>query len=468
MTRAERRITAAVCIVVGTSLVIGASLTFLITPMLDDLGLTSDEGTTALALPSIGSLAVVFLAGRLGDRIGHRRVIVGASIFFITGSALVAAAQGMVLVTLGLLLAGAAATAIQIVSLGLLQSSFRSGPSRVSAFTTFGMVFPAIYLVVPVLTGWSVGVASWRWVPLAWALLGLLMPIAVLRLVTEPEARRPTGEMWTPVLAGLALAGMVQTLNSGQDFGWNSPRTLAFAVATIVTILLSWALMRRLATPSLSMAPIRDRVLILLLACLVLLVTINTLIYVTLAFEYLYGASVLSAAIYLVPAQVAAIVGAKFLSSQLMNRWGTMRAGVTAILGFAVTLCTLVLMGADSPTGQLVVTTALFSLFGFASVTVANAAIMAQSPPGEAGAVSAYRGAASSVGGALSVVFLGGAIGLIVKTTTFDPPGELPDPTALANGLQTQGVIGVVLALIAAVLFWRALRPRTSSSPAMA
>lgn len=55
------------CIVVGISLVLGSSLTFLLTPMLDDLGLTSDEGSTALALPSIGSLMLVFVAGRLGD-----------------------------------------------------------------------------------------------------------------------------------------------------------------------------------------------------------------------------------------------------------------------------------------------------------------------------------------------------------------------------------------------------------------
>jgi len=463
VTRAERRLTAAVCIIVGTSLVIGASLTFLITPMLDDLGLSSDEGTTALALPSIGSLAVVFVAGRLGDRIGHRRVILGASVFFIAGSALIAAAQGMPLVTLGLLLAGAAATAIQIVSLGLLQSSFPSGSSRVSAFTTFGMVFPAVYLLVPVLTGWAVGVASWRWVPLAWAILGLFMPIVVLGLIREHEARLPTGEMWTPILGGLVLAGFVQALNSGNDNGWLSPRTLAIVAATIAMMTLTALLLRRVTTPSLSLAPLRERALVLLLACVVLIVTVNTLIYATLALEYLYGESVLAAAIYLVPAQVAAIIGAKMLAAVLMRRWGTARAGTVVILGLAISLFTLVLMRPDSPIGQLVASAALFSLFGFASITIANAAVMAEARPGEAGAVSAYRGAASAVGSALSIVFLGGIIGLVVRTAYLEPAGQLPDPQSLAEGLQTHGVVGIIVALAAAALFAGAMRLSAST-----
>ncbi len=453
------------CIVVGISLVLGASLTFLLTPMLDDLGLTSDEGSTALALPSIGSLMVVFVAGHLGDRVGHRRVIVASSAFFILGSALVAGAQGMPGVTLGLLLAGAAATAIQIVALGLLQASIPSGPSRVSAFTTFGMVFPAVYLLVPVLTGWAVGVASWRWVPVAWAILGLLMPIVVLWLIDGTEARLPVGEMWTPILGGLVLAGFVQALNSGHDNGWLAPRTLAIVAVTIAAIAVSTILLRRVAAPSLSLAPLRDRALVLLLACVVLIVTVNTLIYATLALEYLYSESVLAAALYLVPAQLAAIIGAKALAAVLMRRWGTARAGTVVIIGLALTLFTLVLMRPGSPIGQLVASAALFSLFGFASITIANAAVMAEARPGEAGAVSAYRGAASAVGSALSIVFLGGIIGLVVRTAYLEPAGDIPDPAALAKGLQTHGVVGIGIALAAAGLFTWGMRQRVRDAP---
>ena len=463
MTSGQRRIVAAICLITGISLVVGASLTFLVSPMLDDLGLTSEQGSLALALPSIGSLLVVFIAGRLGDRVGHRTVILGASIAFIAGAVIVTAAQGMVMVTVGLLLAGASATAIQIVALGLLQASVPSGHARVSAFTTFGMVFPAVYLVIPVATGAVVSAASWRWVPFGWALLGLLIPVTALRLIDRPPSRMSAGELWTPFLGGFALACLVQGINSGHDFGWTSPRTLLAFVLAVAAVLAVRFIVRSGRVASLELAPLQSPRLLLLLVTVVLVVTANTLIYVTLGLEYLYGEDALTAAIYLVPAQLASVVGAKIVASWLMRQLGTARAGITLILGFGVSLLSLLAMSASSSAAQLVLSGAAFSLFGFAAITVVNAAVMAQAPDGAAGAVSAYRGAASSVGGALSVVFLGGAISIVVNTTSLEPVGTPPDAQALANGLQTHGLIGALLAAAAAIAFWIAMRERASA-----
>ena len=453
-----------VCAIVGISLIVNASLNFLLTPMLDGLGLSEEQGSMALTLPSIGSLIVVFIAGRLGDRIGHRRIILVASAAFIAGSIIVAAAQGMLMVTIGLILAGASATAILIVSLGLLQVSIPSGPSRVSAFTTFGMVFPIAYLIVPVVTGWTVNVASWRFVPASWVLLGLLMPVIALRLLGTNPPLRPVGEMWTPVLGGLLLAGFVQTLHAGHNFGWLAPRTLAMGSLTIAIAAATFILLKRFDAPSLTLRPVRDRVLAVLLACVVLIVMVNTLVYVTLALEYLYSDSVLSTAIQLVPAQAAAIVGAKAVAAPLMRRYGAGRAGAIAMLGLALSLATLMLMGPTSPSLQLVISASLFSMFGFASITTLSTAVMAQAPAGEEGVVSAFRAAASSVGSALTVVLLGGMIGLAVDAVDYEPLGDLPDPAAMVDGLKASGLVGAVVAIIAAIAFARAMRWRTLAS----
>lgn len=454
MTSQQRQVVIAVCLVTGISLVLGAGLTFLVSPMLADLGLSSEQGSIALALPSIGSLLVVFVAGRLGDRIGHRSVILAASAGFILGSACLAAAQGMAMVGLGLLLAGASATAIQIVALGLLQVCVPHGPARVSGFTTFGMVFPVVYLVIPVLTGWTLGIASWRVVPIAWAVIGLVIPLATLRLIAPPAVRLPVGELWTPFLAGAALASFVQGLNSGHDYGWTQPRTIVELTLALACGLAVALLARSGRTISLSLAPLRQRPLRLLLLCVVLVVTANTLIYATLGLEYLYGKSALAAALYLIPAQVASVIGAKIIAAQLMTRWGSARAGVVLICAFGVSLLTLFAMSATSSAAQLVLSSALFSMFGFASITVVNAAVMSHAPEGESGTVSAYRGAASSLGGAFSVVFLGGAIAAVISATSVEPTGELPDAAALANGLQTHGILGAALAVAAAAAFW--------------
>ena len=463
MTDVQRRLVVGLCLIVAVSFCVGASLTFMLTPMLDDLGLTTDQAGTALAIPSIASLLIVFAVGRLGDRVGHRRVIIASSVTFVAGSLLVASATVMPVISIGLVLAGASSTAIQIVALGLLQSSIPEGRARVSAFTSYGMVFPAVYLAVPVLTGWLVGVASWRVVPIGWALLGLLIPLLALRLIERPPRPTAVGELWTPILAGVALAGAVQTINHIHDDGWSSPLTWLSATVAVCALVACWLLVRSSRPTSLSLTALRSRTM---LAGVALVAMANTLTYVMLGLEYLYGLTVLQAAVALVPAQAAAVVGAKVVAGRMMARWGTPRAGSVMLGGFAIAMLSLVLVSATSPMWLLLVGSSLFSLFGFGSITVVNAAVMASAPTGEAGMVSAYRGAASSLGTALSVVILGAAVTAVVTATSTTAAGELPDALALANGLRADGLVGAAIAALAWVSFSLAVRRRGAGTVA--
>jgi MFS family permease len=70
--------------------------------MLADLGLTQAEASVALSIPRIASLLIVFLGGRLGDRLGHRLVLTWMSVVFMAGSGIVAMAQGLPAVVIGL------------------------------------------------------------------------------------------------------------------------------------------------------------------------------------------------------------------------------------------------------------------------------------------------------------------------------------------------------------------------------
>lgn len=464
---AKTQLVLAICLVVGISFVIGASLTFLLTPMLDELGLTEDQAATALAIPSIASLLVVFLAGRVGDRIGHRRVMLAASAPFVIGSILVAAAPGIVFVSIGLVLAGAAATALQIVCLGLLQSTVPSGSARVSAFASFGMMYPAVYLVIPVLTGWLVGVAPWRVVPAGWAVLGLLVPIVVWKLIPPAPAMSRVGELWTPTLAGLGLACVVETINNVNDDGWQSAETIGWLAAAIASLVCCAVALRVVRSPALSLISLRNVSTVLLLSCVALIAMANTLTYVMLGLEYLYGTSVLGAALYLVPAQAAAVVGSKLIAAILMRRLGNRWAGVTMLTGFSLSLLTLLAMTATSPISLLVTSAVMLSLFGFGAITIVNAQVMTFSPVGESGILSAYRGAASSIGTSLGVVVLGAAISTIVLRVSTSAPGQTPNPEALADGLKTNGIVGACLAVLALASYLLATREKTASRPGL-
>jgi MFS family permease len=108
-----------------------ASFNYILTPMLADLNLTNDQVSTALAIPSIAAILVVFVAGLLGDRLGQRKILRIAVAFFVVGSLAIAVANGEMLLSVGLLLEGIGATVMSITALGLLGSRIEgegSGP----------------------------------------------------------------------------------------------------------------------------------------------------------------------------------------------------------------------------------------------------------------------------------------------------------------------------------------------------
>jgi len=442
----QRRAVWGLCLIIAATFLAGASLTFMLAPMIADLGMTSAQGDLLLSVTGIASLLIVFASGRLGDRLGHRRVIIGAAMPLAAGAVLVAVSQHGYVALVGMVPVAAAATMIQIVALGLLQQLFPDGRTRVTAFTSFGMMFPVVWLVMPVVTGRVVGVTTWRVIPSAWAVAAALIPLVAVLLLRRPEPRKPLGELATPLLAGLALASVAVKVNRSSEGGWTlqptAPSLLVGAAALVVLIVL----LRRLKQPSLSLAPLRIRGMLPLMVGVLILACVVTLVFVTLCVQYLHSLTSLQAAVAMVPAQVGAIIGAKWLAGLLMNRLGAARAGLVSLVGFAISMLALLLPQASSPIWVPVAAATAFSLMGFAALTVLNTRVMALAPEGEQGAVSAFRGAASAIGGSLSAVVLGtGVVAAVQQQAT----SGAVDSAALVSSLHSDAVVGCALALVA-------------------
>lgn len=190
----QRRITLALCIIVGLSILVVAGLTFLVSPMSEDLGLDDGQVENVLDIPSVASLMAIFIAGQIGDRLGHRRALIIASAGFIIGSGILATATSALGVEIGLGLCSATAISLQILALGLLQQTVPDGKAHVSAFTTYGMVFPLAFLVFPVVTAALLEVTNWRWIPAIWAIAGVLIGVIATFALDRNATRRPIGE----------------------------------------------------------------------------------------------------------------------------------------------------------------------------------------------------------------------------------------------------------------------------------
>lgn len=406
----SRRVLIGICLAVGGSFTVVASFNYVLTPMLADLGLTQEQASVALSIPPIASLLVVFLAGVLGDRRGHRTVMLWMSVAFIVGSLVVAIAQGLPAVVIGLLVEGIAATAIQIIGIGLLSDRFSEPKARAAAFGTFGMVSPFVWLCLPVLTGWIVGEVSWRWVPVLWAVFGAVMLVATLVLLPRPRSTSAMGEIATPILAGAAVAAAVQWLNRVGDDGILAGITLASLAAAIALAAVLVVLMRRMPSPTFSIAPLRVGRARALLAVVIIIPCINTVFLMTIAFQYLYGLTVLQTALVMVPAQAAAVLGTRFIAGPLMRRIGVTH---TATLLFAV--LSLAMLGvfavtASSPLWVPILYVTVYNLLTVAASITVTSAVLKSAPGVDSGQLSAYRGSAQSLGAALAVVVMNVAV----------------------------------------------------------
>lgn len=464
MTREQRSITIALCVVVGFTFLISTSLTFLVEPMATDLGLGDGSITTLLAIPAIASLVIIFLAGRAGDRLGHRETLLGLSTVFVVGASIVTLGTNGTIVAIGLALCGGSATAIQIVSLGLLQLAVPDGAAHTSAFTSFGMVYPITLLTFPILSAAMLDRVDWRIIPILWIVAGVLMTAVLWSTIPGLDHRRPLGEWMAPVFAGAALAAGVRFLDAIGREGWSSteilPDLALLAIATFAFVIRH----RRIGHDDIVLEPLRDVALRVLLSGVALVATVATLTYVVLALESMFDLTALEAAIAITPAQLGGIVGAKVIAHRSIERWGYSLAARHLTASLAIAMLTLVIVQPSTPIWVIVACATAFNTAAFAAVTVLNADVMRRAPADDTGPVSSLRGAASAIGSGLGVVLLGSGVIAAVDlhdTTAAERAAEI------TGALRIDGLVGFAIALVG----WALLRlpsMRASQTPALA
>ena len=425
--RGGGRVLLALCVSMGVSLTVAASFNYMLTPMLDDLGLSQDQVSVALSIPSVAALLVVFVAGLVGERRGHRTVISWMSVLFVIGALLVAVTPGIVVLVFGLLLAGIAATSVQIVVFGLLSNEFREPGPRARAFGTFGMVSPFIWLLFPVLTGAIVGVTSWRWVPVVWAVGGAVMLVAARTLMPRPEHVGPVGRLRAPILAGVTVVLSVQALSLAANVGIASLGFVISAAAAVVAAVVLVLMVRRGGRQNFSFRTLRLTRARLLLVVVVIIPLINTVFFMTLAFQYLYGLTVLQTALVMVPAQAGAIAGTRLIAGPLMARVGVTRTATLMFGVLAVAMLSAFLLTPESPLWMPMTYVAVYNVLTVAASITVTSGLMATSDAQSSGEVSAYRGSGVALGGALAVVLMNEAVFTLSRV--------FMDDTFVASGL---------------------------------
>jgi EmrB/QacA subfamily drug resistance transporter len=156
---------------------------------------------------------LILLGGSLGDRLGRRRVFLTGVVWFALSSALCGGAPDIHVLIGARVLQGIGGALLTPGSLAIIQATFAADdrPRAVGAWSGLGGTASAIG---PILGGWLVQAASWRWV----FFLNLPLAVAVIAVTLRhvPETRDPSVrggfDVAGATLAALGLGGITYAL----------------------------------------------------------------------------------------------------------------------------------------------------------------------------------------------------------------------------------------------------------------
>jgi len=181
--------------------------------------------------------ALILVGGSVGDLFGRRRVFVIGVTMFALASVACGFAQDINQLITARALQGVGAAFLVPGSLAIISASFRE-EERGKAIGTWSGFTAITTAIGPVLGGWLIEHASWRWaffinVPIAAAVIG----ISVWRV---PESRS-TGERhidWLgAVLATVGLGGLVYGLIESSRNGWRDTRVMGSLIGGTACLL---------------------------------------------------------------------------------------------------------------------------------------------------------------------------------------------------------------------------------------
>ena len=183
------------------------------------LGATSETVNWVLTSYILASAVAMPITGWLADRIGRRRLFLGAVIGFIVTSMACGAAQNLEEMVVFRFLQGVTAAFIGPLSQSVMLDI--NPPERhARAMSIWGMGIMVGPILGPVLGGWLTESANWRWVFYVNLPVGLLTLAMLWALLPATGTRRRKFDLFGFSMLALGLAALQLMLDRGAHEDW--------------------------------------------------------------------------------------------------------------------------------------------------------------------------------------------------------------------------------------------------------
>ncbi|MEU6579158.1 MFS transporter [Nocardia sp. NPDC046763] len=400
--------------------------------IIDQLQLNFTQAQWINSIYAVVLAALLITSGRLGDRLGRRRMFALGVVIFMLGSVLSAQAHGAWPLLLGRTVQGIGAAGVMPGTLATMNALFR-GRDRVIAFAVWGSVVSGVAAIGPLLGGWLTTYFTWPWIFLVNLPLGAVVLIGLVLFVPETRMGKaaPGLDVDGFLLSAAGFALLVFALIEGQTYGWwkplrefplagwNWPASAPVSLIPILLVLgvvalylfIRWEQHRRLIGRSALLDPALFRIPSFrwgnITAFLVALGEFGLLFVLPLFMVNALGLSTLGAGYVLAAMAVGAFLAAG-LAERLVRRFGPVRVVQLGLLFEAVAVALAALFVTPHISGWwLAVLLIGYGIgLGMASAQLTGT-VLADVPPENSGQGSATQSTVRQIGSAFGTAVIG-------------------------------------------------------------
>ena len=225
-----------------------------------ELGASAAQAQWVVESYALFLAALLLVGGALGDHYGRKRIFVLGTVLFAATSVWCGLSPTIEMLIVARAAQGVAAALLTPASLAIISAAFTDETERGRAIGTWSGFTAITAALGPVLGGWLVENASWRWV--FFINLPLAVVVVAVALRGVPESRDEEAgrlDVIGAVLATIGLGALVFGLIEGPVRGWGNPVVLASLVIGVAALIGFLVAETRVPSPMMPLALFRSR-----------------------------------------------------------------------------------------------------------------------------------------------------------------------------------------------------------------